>query len=84
MAIAFKLVAQIDAGNYFPGVIAFGNNNAQVLVLVTVALISVCWARMAIRITLPLVDIIFGQHFFYFGFVNVAAIHAAAGVFGIN
>jgi hypothetical protein len=84
MTIALKLITQVDAGYYFPGVIAFGNNNAQVLVFVAVAFVCVCWTRMAFGITLSLIDVVFNQHLFYFGFVNVAALHAAAGVFGVN
>jgi hypothetical protein len=35
MAIAFKFIAQVDTGNYFPGpVIAFTYYNAQVLMFV--------------------------------------------------
>jgi hypothetical protein len=84
MAIAFKLVTKVNTGYYFPGVIAPGNYNAQVLVPVTVAFISISWAGVALKIALALVNIVFGQHFFYFGLVNVAALHTAAGMFGVN
>lgn len=76
---------QVDAGNEFEGSLAIGHYHTDMLlILAGITFNGIGGTRFISRIRFLLVDLSLEDDFLYFGGSDLAAIHAAAAVFGID
>jgi hypothetical protein len=84
-AIAFKIVVEIYAGHYLGFKIALSEYDAQVLVFFfSIAFKNIDGARPFIHVGFIIVHSTVLQDIFHLLVRNIAAVHAAQGMFGVN
>lgn len=81
--MALPFFFQVNAGDYFGRLIALRKHDAYVLVIVCIAFQCVHGAGIAFDIAFAIIDVAVFHDVLHFGLGNLAAFHAAAGVFGV-
>lgn len=82
IAMTAPFILQIDNGNNYSATFGRCGNDAYLLPVVGSAFVSVFGIGPGIGIAFATVDMALLQYFFYFTFINMPAIHTAAGMFG--
>lgn len=81
--MTFPFFIQVNAGDYFSGLIALRKYDAQVLLIAGISFNCISGARLSFRIAFPVIDGTIFHDVLHFGLANLAAFHAAAGMPGI-
>lgn len=84
VAMARPFGAQVNYRYHHGAVIGLGEHNAYALAIVRGAFQRKLWVGLAVRFAMRIIDRAFFQDLAHFAFINMAAIHAAAGMVGIN